>query len=90
MNTHDNATEDELAEIADILHDCLARLDRIGAGIAAIHVNAAIEHLTALGEATGSGDGCDSIHAARKGDRERLVSLDPRLLWILPATGQPN
>ena len=41
-------TRHELADVALILGDCLERLDRVGAGIAAIHVNAAIEHLAEL------------------------------------------
>ncbi|MEE4337095.1 hypothetical protein [Erythrobacter sp.] len=96
MNTEQTAAETELAEVARILRECLARLDRVGAGIAAIHVNAAIEHLAALGEGAAARFAAvpDPMDAARQGSAgragERFASIDPRLLCILPATGQPH
>jgi len=96
LNTEQTAAETELAEVAHILRDCLARLDRVGAGIAAIHVNAAIEHLADLreGAAPRFAAACDAMDAARQGSAGRaggrIASIDPRLLCILPATGQSH
>lgn len=90
--TLETTVEEELAGVARTLGDCLARLDRLGAGIAAIHVNAAVEHLAALGEETASGFGeaSDAIASARGGEHDRPCAIDPRLIDILPAMGRSH
>ena len=91
-DTNSIDTEQELADIALTLRGCLARLDRVGAGIAAIHVNAAIEHLAAIGpeEATGLGAISGAHDPAPQGGDDRLASIDQRLLFVLPGTGRPH
>jgi len=90
--TERTAAEHELAEIGRTLGKCLARLDYAGAGIAAIHVNAAIEHLAAMNGAEGTDPGLisDPLDPARRSANDRLASIDPRLLLIFPATGRPH
>ncbi|QIQ86158.1 hypothetical protein [Erythrobacter sp.] len=76
----------ELREVALVLRECLARLDRVGAGIPAIHVNAAVEHLAALqGEAAN-----DLAGAGGSLGRPFAAEIDARLLCILPATGRSH
>jgi hypothetical protein len=92
LNTYETTVEDELACIARRLGDCLTQLDGLGAGIAAIHVNAAIEHLAALGEEAAPGFGAASvaIDSARADDKDRPGTIDWRLLGILSAMGRPH
>ena len=68
----------ELDDVARILGECLTRLDAVGAGIAAIHVNAAVEDLAGLREyAFGEPPECT-------GDMSRFASFDPDLLCACP------
>lgn len=92
LTIHPTAAETELAEIMGVLRECLARLDRARAGIAAIHVNAAIEHLAALGgaEIAPVGENAQALERIGAGGDDPLAAIDPRLICILPATGRPH
>ncbi|KPP93224.1 MAG: hypothetical protein ACOCYR_07510 [Erythrobacter sp.] len=84
----------ELIDVALVLTDCLVRLDRAGAGIAAIHVNAAIEHLAAgLGAQAGAeppgGDAAPAWDLSGE-DADWPEQYDARLVGILPPNGQPH
>jgi hypothetical protein len=94
MNTDTNATNAELMNVALVLTDCLERLDRVGAGIAAIHVNAAIEQLAStLGAervGTARPEDLELAWDTDEGGADCLGRFDPRLIRILPANGPPH
>lgn len=91
MNIEKNAEDrtliqSELHDVALVLDQCLTRLDTIGAGIAAVHVNAAIEHLNTLllcpesdpqtGVSTNNpGDDCTRSEDARNAFDSSLVCI---------------
>lgn len=90
MNDTDNdntgEASRELREIALVLRECLARLDRVGAGIPAIHVNAALEHLASL-----RGEPASDLAGAIVTPGPPLAAeIDARLLCIVPGTGRSH